>query len=525
MWVAVAHLLLGQVVAQETNPLAADYSHLGWGDAFVALNRRLARFYPFSISKRLNWSELEGRFLDRIVRAESLGDSSAFYLALREFTYSIPDGHVALSGENSTMASLADQAVGASFGLRLVELEDGSVLVSQVVTDGPAAEAGVKVGAQVLRWNGTTIRQALEKVPTTWADVPPPTQEGLRLERLSWLTRAPLATTIRVRIRNPGATPRTVSLTSADDEGLLEDLSPFPSPSELRVPIDYGILPSGFGYLRISSFEASTKKKEKRFHETLQAAITQFRTDRVPGVIVDLRRNVGGLNRLVVSTAGFFYSRRTHFETVTAYDAESDRFEVNEDDPESRLYVTPQAIRYRGPLAIMVGYGCMSGAEGLALALQSLPTSKVIGIHGSHGSYGISSAEVELPEGLKFEYPYGRSLNARGKLRLDSNHNGQGGVTPDIRVALTPESFRAKYIANRDIEMEAAEKYLESLRNAKNGRPHRTGELAHRRTGELTHRASRLLRRQDTVGACSKQICRNQARTKPQPSTRPWASR
>ncbi len=465
--VSVALHPIGRAVAQETNPLAADYSHMTWSDAFVALNRRLARFYPFSISKRLNWSELEGRFLERIVRAESLGDASAYYLALREFTYAIPDGHVSLSGENSAMAYLADQAVGASFGLRLVELQDGSILVSQVVAGGPAAEAGVEVGARVLHWNGTSIREALNAVSTTWADVPPPTREGQRLERLAWLTRAPLATTIPVRIQNPGAAPSTVLLTSADDEELLEDLSPFPSASELRVPIDYWILPDGFGYLRISSFEASTKRKEKRFHETLRAALMLFRADRVPGLIVDLRRNVGGLNRLVVSTAGFFYSRRTHYETVTTYDADNDRFEVNEDDPESRLYIVPQAPPYRGPIAVLVGYGCMSGAEGLALALQRLPRAKVIGINGSHGSYGISSAEIELPEGLRFEYPYGRSLNAVGKLRLDSDHRGQGGVTPDIRVVLTSDSFHAKYIDNRDIEMDAAVDYLRNVRNTK----------------------------------------------------------
>jgi hypothetical protein len=60
------------------------------------------------------------------------------------------------------------------------------------------------------------------------------------------------------------------------------------------------------------------------------------------------------------------------------------------------------------------------------------------------------------PGGYLFVYPRGQSLDAHGRIQIDSDCGLRGGVTPDIRVPLTEQSVRAMYTEGRDLALELA---------------------------------------------------------------------
>ena len=70
------------------------------------------------------------------------------------------------------------------------------------------------------------------------------------------------------------------------------------------------------------------------------------------------------------------------------------------------------------------------------MAVQRLPQGRVISYYGTNGSFGMAGAIITMPGGFQLHFPFGRSLDLNRRVQLDADGNGQGGVTPDIRVPL-----------------------------------------------------------------------------------------
>src|SRR5258708_5838047 len=179
-----------------------DLSARAWPDAFGALCSDLAARYPFTGWKGIDWRQRCAAVAPRIVAAAAKRDAKAWYRALRELAWSVPDGHVGLAGDDR---GLAEQETGGDFGLRLTDLADGRVVARRVLPEGAAARAGLRYGAEILGWNGRPVGQALAGVPVLWADWPPATAEARRAAQLRFLARAPVGARAAVTFRNRGA--------------------------------------------------------------------------------------------------------------------------------------------------------------------------------------------------------------------------------------------------------------------------------------------------------------------------------
>ena len=94
------------------------------------------------------------------------------------------------------------------------------------------------------------------------------------------------------------------------------------------------------------------------------------------------------------------------------------------------------------------------------MAISRLPNGRVIGFHGTDGSFGMTGGEITMPGGYTIEYPYGRSLDQNGVIQMDSK-NGIGGVAPNPRVPMTQENVLA-FAAGTDVELQYAIDYLSS---------------------------------------------------------------
>ena len=66
----------------------------GFTAAFDSLHKKLSVYYAFTEWKNINWQNLYNEFKPRIITAETQNDSSAFIMAMKEYTFRIPDGHM-----------------------------------------------------------------------------------------------------------------------------------------------------------------------------------------------------------------------------------------------------------------------------------------------------------------------------------------------------------------------------------------------------------------------------------------------
>jgi carboxyl-terminal processing protease len=449
-------------------PLAAmaagdDLSRDSWTSAFDKLDRILAERYAFTEWKQIDWTALHAAYAPRIAAAEEANDRAAYYLALREYFYSIPDGHVIHSGDDR---GLWRRSIGGGFGLALIELDDGAVIAHVLQEGGPADEVGMVWGAEILEWDGVPTREAIGAVSPIWVGRPPATQEGRRLFQQALLTRAPVGTEISITFRNPDQErAQTVILAAVDDgleplyqslgwgatagirEGMGEDLDA----SGTFKPPEWEILPEGYGYIRV--YHIRPRDDDPDFVDIVEQALAEFIVQDVPGVILDVRGNPGGRDGLVVDIMAHFFAEPEFYE-YQYFDNWSINLGVF--DVAMPLAIEPQEPHYGGPIAVLIDASTVSSGEGFPMLAQRLPQGRVVGVYGTHGAFGMCCGRINLPDDTELLYPTGQSQDANHLVQLEADHNLEGGVMPDIRVPLTRETVHALFVEGEDVVLQRA---------------------------------------------------------------------
>ncbi|HEY2291639.1 MAG TPA: S41 family peptidase [Thermoanaerobaculia bacterium] len=433
-------LLAGELT--ETNLAAFSWLH-----AFDALCAKLGAEYPFTRWKGIDWAALRARFAPRIRDAETRRDDRAYYRTLRAFAWSIPDGHVDLRGDDR---GLREAEAGGGYGLGLAELDDGRVMAARIDPGGPAARAGLQVGAEVLAWNGGPVRAALERVGVDWSEEPPATAEGRRLQQIRFLTHGRVGAHAAIGYRNPGAPAASTAEMEAVPEA-------YPRPTGTRWdvflgdPISIKRLPDGTGYIQVK-FELPTLWDLMPERE-VRGAIRRFLSAGAPGIVIDVRGNTGGQDEIVPRLTAFFQPRPRIYEIAGLYDPVTALFRPH---PETAVRVLPRQPYWPRRVAVLVNADTFSAGEGIPLALRGLPNVAIFGWRGTQGSFGVGEKTVHLPDGLDFIFPQGQSLDGQCQIQLDSDAAGRGGVLPDHRVALDGAAFDAAFRQGRDVILEAA---------------------------------------------------------------------
>ena len=82
-------------------PEMVDYSEMGWVEAFDALHVKMVDEYAFTEWRNVDWDLKKDEFRPLIEEAWETQDPLEYYIGLRKYLFSIPDGHVALiAGKN-----------------------------------------------------------------------------------------------------------------------------------------------------------------------------------------------------------------------------------------------------------------------------------------------------------------------------------------------------------------------------------------------------------------------------------------
>ena len=479
--IALIQTMVASSAAGFAYPDPGDFSGLSWADAFAAAHEKFSKEYAFGEWKAVDWQGLREKYLPRIARAQAAGDEKAYYLALHEYLFSVPDGHLSLNAKDpSVPMALGKELTGGGFGLAVAELDDGRVVVAGIVPGSQAAEAGIAAGAEVISWGGLPAEAAIGGVDVgalpykmltkaIGGENPWATEENHRLERCKLLTRGSVGAKVTIEYRNPGAKRLSAAtLEAVDDGGATFQLIDFAARPEFSDKIDYRILPEGYGYILVRmEYDFSNPGYPAGIYERFKDIIAQFVEAKVPGIILDFRGNYGGSDQLAADMCGFFYPSSAFYEKQQYYDKRDGKFislTIAEKGPTpiiDKVLIEPQSPRFDGPVVVLVNPGTKSSGEGVPAYLSKLAQGKVIGFNGTNGSFGMVGGEIALPGGYSIGYPFGRSVDAEGQVQLDSR-NGVGGVAPGLRVPKTLDNVLA-LAAGTDVELQYAIKYLSGL--------------------------------------------------------------
>ena len=458
--------------------LIRDLSDRSWTEAFDVTIDLLKVRYPIPEHKGIDWEQVRARYRKAFEDAEASGDLADAYLAWRRFvTETLRDGHVAFEVDglrpDADLGLAAEEEAmrrhsGGYFGLEIARCDDGSVIAVQV--DDALAKAGLKWGSRIHEWNGRPIDEVLAETDLLWAP-PTPTAEARRVLQERALVRAPVGSTMVVGFTAPGASRTSLTLTSrepsTEEKSLDLAQSRYCAVAGTSTWPEATIRPDGIGVLRLQSMlpqipsDASDDEKLAlllAFVDEAKTAAADMEARGVRGIVMDLRNNSGGINQFAAMIAGAFSKGQWHYATTIGYDEASRRWVALpvEWPLGNPIIVRPAETLFTGRVAILVNPKTVSAGEGMAYCMNKIPNSVTVGFFGTNGSVCTMGGTVFFQAGFRLEFPIERCVDEQGRIIIDADASGRGGVVPEIRVPRTPETLEALFIKGRDPELEAA---------------------------------------------------------------------
>jgi carboxyl-terminal processing protease len=391
----------------------------GYVDNFETVWRTVNETYFDPSFGGLDWREVHDRYQPLIAAAE---DDQEFCRLVNDMLWELNVSHAAVSPPGGLARRLPGAFAEGGIGIDL-RLLDGEVVITSVEPGSPGDEAGLRPGLVIERIDGTPIEQIFDEAESHMA--PPYNSRG----RLETATRVilgyvygPPDTAVSIAYLDGGgeAYETTISRTRRDRKTLPSgDLPPFFLEFESRR------LENGIGYIRFNTFHPDLTKDIRHAIETMGDA---------PGLIIDLRGNVGGTG---LELAEQPLTERTLFLKLRTRDGATD------------VVLDPADNLYEGPLVLLIDVACYSNCELHAAGLQATGRAVIAG-ERSPGSVTAMDA-LKLPNGATFLYPIVQISTPDGTV-LEGH-----GVVPDIEVGLD----RRLLLQGIDSQLEAAIKYIE----------------------------------------------------------------
>jgi C-terminal processing protease CtpA/Prc len=405
----------------------ADYSQQSYAEAFTSLVEKMRKEYAFSEAKNIDWDALLARYLPRFERADANNSATEYEAALREFSWEIPDGHV---NAGVPPGEEFQKIVSGGLGMGIRDVDTGETIVNYLTDGGPAAEAGIEPGAQIIALDGTPINQYVEET-TAWSG-PFSTAHNDRLQKLRYATRFPVGTDVEVTYQNPGSkSEETVTLTAVGEMESFSQSSFYSGSTGYELPVEYHPIDgTDYVYARITDFADNSVLTVQLWERMIQS----LNSNGVPGVVVDMRQNGGGAGFLADQMAAYFFEDELKLGNTGFYDKSLDEFKF---DPrnQDQFYLPDSSLRYDGKVAVLVGPACASACEFFSYDMTLDDRAAIVGQYPTAGLGG-SVNDVKMPEDLFFRMTVGRAVNEDGEIHIE----GQG-VAPTVQVPVTLETL------------------------------------------------------------------------------------
>jgi len=286
------------------------------------------------------------------------------------------DPHSAYLDKDS-YKDLQEGTTGEFGGLGIeVGLEDGFVKVISPIDDTPAQRAGIKAGDLIIRLDETPVK-------------------GMSLDDAVKLMRGKPGTDITLTVVRDGEN-KPLKFTITRDVIKV-------------VSVRSNTLEPGYGYLRISHFQAHTAEDLNKELDKLK----QENNNDLKGIILDLRNNPGGVLSAAVDVSDLFLDKGLIVYT-----------EGRVKDSQLKFNAKPTDVFDNGPIVVLVNSGSASASEIVAGALQDHQRAVIMG----EKTFGKGSVQTILPmtneaavklTTARYYTPNGRSIQA-------------SGITPDI---------------------------------------------------------------------------------------------
>ncbi len=267
-------------------------------------------------------------------------------------------------------------------GTEIMQLEDGSVVVSNPFEGSPAAKAGLQAGDVIIRVNDTDVT-------------------GKTSSEVSNLIKKSGDSTVNITVRRDDE-EKTFTIERETIEIESVDSSVF-DVNDKKV-----------GYIYISIFAANT-------YQQFEQALEDLEKDGIDSLVIDVRSNSGGYLDCVTEIASLFLGKG---KVIYQLDTKGIVEKVYDETKTKRDY----------PIAVLINSSSASASEILAASLKESYGAEVVGVN-SYGKGTVQRA-YQLENGATVKYTIQKWLTP------DGNWINEVGVEPTLRVEMNVDYYQ-----------------------------------------------------------------------------------
>ncbi len=405
--------------------------------SFDAATRIVERTHFDTTFNGVNW-----RALTDSMRPLAIGASRDSVRALiRGMLARLGQSHFALFP--SDVAEATDEKSlqeSGTVGMDLA-LVEGRVVVQLVEAGGAAWAAGIKPGWVVTRVGSVRVDTLIDRLRTR------PAHYSLALRAVRGVSTLLLG---------PVETPVTVDLLDEKDRAVTKRVVRRP---DTGPPVKWGYFPTFFARFHAGEVrEGNSRAGVIWFSNWLvplvrqvDSAVDAYRG--LDGIVLDLRRNSGGIAAMVGGVAGHFLTRR---DTLGSNQTRTSRL-VFVANPRASTADGRSVTPFAGPVAVLQDELSGSASEIFAAGMRAIGRVRVFGATSIGGV--LPASWDRLPNGDVLYHAIGEFITPDGR-RLEGI-----GVVPDEPVTVT----RADLLAGRDPVLNAAMRWIAGERGRRTG--------------------------------------------------------
>lgn len=456
-----------------------DFSKMNYTEAFENLHELIKKVYPFTSWKKLDLDKIYQGHIEKIENSQKSRSKKEFYLAMLGYIKSFSDGHMMffnpmefflrdkgnknpsefyLREKEKYNSKLKKKYIGGSYGFTVIELDNGNVIASNVRNCSLAHKAGIKFGCRIIEWNNRPVTEAVEDVSLLWSDINPANKYHIKRMKYAFLARGPVDEQSLIKFLSEDGKEKTVIITAQEDnfELLNNDMEYFYQGSKER-EITWKVIDGDHGFITLNHMDPGDLNYAKHLFAT---AVKELLSKNIKDLIIDVRNNHGGSDAFGADLLSYLTHEEIYYIQESKYDGDTKSF-VKFDEIISK----PQSLGFDKEIIILANNIVMSAGEGFVYNVKKLSNVKTAGFTGTHGSFGSVEGIVVLPQNIGVVFPTIACCDSKGRIIIDSDYTGTGGVQPDIKIPLDRNAVVELYEKKKDYELDYVLSYLSNKKS------------------------------------------------------------
>ncbi len=287
---------------------------------------------------------------------------------------------------------------------------DGKIFIAAPLSGGPAHEAGLRAGDELLNVNGVAVK-------------------GKTVEEINAIVRGAPGTEVNVTVQKHTTDAKIEELRIKRDEVNISN-----------VPYS-GFVDNGYGYINLTTFTENSSVNIAKALKKLKDEDEQMK-----GLVIDLRHNGGGLLREAIAICSLFLPKGEEIVNTKG--------KQKEKDYAYKTMGTPEDLDM--PIVVLVDDKSASASEIVAGVLQDMDRAVIMGQRsygkglvqnfyevGYNSRVKVTISKYYIPSGRCIqgvEYANGEPMNIPDSKRSKfKTRNGRivldgGGITPDVKL-------------------------------------------------------------------------------------------